>query len=85
MQLGSTTIVPLAGTVIQLTLTVLLPLFLGQIIRKYVGFRGHSLPLNTISQCALLFVIYTTFCDTFMTPETGLTASDILISVFLGK
>lgn len=68
----------------QLTVTILLPLLLGQLTRKHTSFRGHGLPLNTISQCALLFVIYTTFCDTFVTPETGLNASDILVSVFLG-
>lgn len=83
-QLGSTTIVPLKGTVIQLTVTVLFPIVIGQLIRKYTSFRGHNLPLNTIGQCALLFVIYTTFCDTFMVPETGLSASDVLVTVFLG-
>jgi sodium/bile acid cotransporter 7 len=67
---------------IQLVTTVLIPLFMGQIIRNFAGFRGHTLPLNSISQCALLFVIYTTFCDTFETPETGLSAPDILASVF---
>jgi sodium/bile acid cotransporter 7 len=69
---------------IQLVTTVLIPLFMGQIIRNFAGFRGHTLPLNSISQCALLFVIYTTFCDTFETPETGLSAPDILASVFSG-
>lgn len=76
---------PLFGTLIQLTITVLFPIFLGQIVRSYTNFRGHYLPLNAISQGALLFVIYTTFCDTFMVPETGLSAADVLLSVFLGK
>ncbi|RZC38860.1 PPDK N, DUF4137, and/or SBF domain containing protein [Asbolus verrucosus] len=80
--LGSTTIVPLLATVVQLTTTVLIPLFLGQIIRNFTGFRGHTIPLNSIGQCALLFVIYTTFCDTFETPETGLSALDVLLTVF---
>ncbi|KAJ8967029.1 hypothetical protein NQ314_003146 [Rhamnusium bicolor] len=80
--LGSTTIVPLLGTVIQLTITVLMPLLFGQGIKRFTNFRGHRLPLNTISQCALLFVIYTTFCDTFLVPETGLSALDVLFTVF---
>lgn len=42
------------------------------------------MPLNTISQSALLFVIYTTFCDTFLVPETGLSAVDVLFTVFSG-
>lgn len=85
MQLGYTTVVPLLGTIIQLSSTVLFPLVLGQCIRKFTQFRGHNIPLNSISQCALLFVIYTTFCDTFITPETGLSASDILVTMILGN
>ncbi|XP_023310942.1 sodium/bile acid cotransporter 7-like isoform X2 [Anoplophora glabripennis] len=80
--LGSTTIVPLLGTIIQLTTTVLMPLLLGQSIKAFTNFRGHRLPLNTVSQCALLFVIYTTFCDTFLVPETGLSALDVIFTVF---
>ncbi|KAF5294331.1 hypothetical protein FQR65_LT10784 [Abscondita terminalis] len=81
--LGFTTVVPLLGTVLQLSATVLLPLCVGQCVRRFTDFRGHNLPLNTISQCALLFVIYTTFCDTFSMPEGGLTATDILSTMFL--
>lgn len=86
--LGYTTIIPLLDTVVQLVLTVVCPLFLGQFFRRFTDFRGHSLlklgvPLNTIGQCALLFVIYTTFCDTFQYPETALTATDVLVTVFL--
>lgn len=81
--LGYTTLVPLFGTIFQLTVTVLLPLLLGQLIKKYTDFREQNLPLNTISQLALLFVIYTTFCDTFMTPDIGMDAADVLITVAL--
>lgn len=81
--LGFTTVVPLLGTIVQLSSTVLFPLLVGQCVRRFTQFRGHTLPLNTISQCALLFVIYTTFCDTFHTPETGLNASDILVTMIL--
>lgn len=76
---------PLFGTLVQLTVTVLLPILLGQLVRTYTSFRGHFLPLNAIGQGALLFVIYTTFCDTFMVPETGLSAPDVLLTVLLGK
>lgn len=79
--LGSTTVVPLVGTVIQLTTTVLTPLILGQVIRNFTSFKEHKFPLNTIGQSTLLFVIYTTFCDTFLVSETGLNALDVLITV----
>ncbi|XP_017770286.1 PREDICTED: sodium/bile acid cotransporter 7-like [Nicrophorus vespilloides] len=82
INLGFTTVVPLMGTVVQLITTVLGPLMLGQAIRNCTSFRGHTLPLGTVSQLALIVVIFTTFCDTFETPEMGLTASDILITVF---
>ncbi|KAF2900778.1 hypothetical protein ILUMI_05408 [Ignelater luminosus] len=81
--LGFTTVVPLLGTVVQLSVTVLFPLLLGQSLRKFTEFRGHNLPLNGVSQCALLFVIYTTFCDTFHNPDTGLYATDILVTMIL--
>ncbi|CAH1987477.1 unnamed protein product [Acanthoscelides obtectus] len=80
--LGSTTIVPLLGTVIQLIITVLVPLSLGQAVKSRTNLRGQRLPLNTIGQSALLFVIYTTFCDTFLVPETGLSAMDVIFTVF---
>nr|CAH7754272.1 unnamed protein product [Callosobruchus chinensis] len=80
--LGSTTIVPLLGTVIQLTITVLVPLSVGQAVKNWTRFRGQRLPLNTVGQSALLFVIYTTFCDTFLVPETGLSALDVIFTVF---
>ncbi|XP_050504397.1 sodium/bile acid cotransporter 7-B-like isoform X1 [Diabrotica virgifera virgifera] len=82
LQLGSTTIVPLLDTVFQLAVTVLLPLTIGQVLKKHTKLKIQTLPLNTISQCALLFVIYTTFCDTFLVPETGLSALDVLFTVF---
>lgn len=72
------------STVIQLTTTVLVPLFLGQVVRNLTRFKGHTVPLNSLSQCALLFVIYTTFCDTFETPEPHLSAPDVLAAVFSG-
>ncbi|GJQ79772.1 hypothetical protein Trydic_g23244 [Trypoxylus dichotomus] len=81
--LGYTTLVPIFTTVFQLIMTVLLPLLLGQLLKKYSDIREHNLPLNMISQLALLFVVYTTFCDTFMTPDIGLDAIDVLITVAL--
>lgn len=73
------------GTIIHLVTTVLMPLIIGQIIKSFTGFQLYHLPLNGISQCALLFVIYTTFCDTFLVPETGLSALDVLYTVFSGN
>lgn len=74
--------VPLFGAFLQLTSTVLMPLAIGQLLRKFVRFQGR-LPLDALGQVALLFVVYTTFCDTFSTPEAGLSAPDVLLTVLL--
>lgn len=67
----------------QLTVTVVLPLLLGHAIKYFTKVSVHKVPLmSSISQCALLFVIYTTFCDTFLVPETGLSALDVLFTIF---
>lgn len=55
----------------------------GQTIRAYTKFRGHGIPLSGIGQCSLLFIIYSTFCDTFISPELGITAVDVLVTVLL--
>nr|XP_022908426.1 sodium/bile acid cotransporter 7-B-like [Onthophagus taurus] len=81
--LGYTAIVPTFGTILELVITVLFPIIIGQCIRKFTNFRGYNLPLNSIGQGALLFIVYCTFCDTFSTPELGLSASDVLITVLL--
>ncbi|XP_063930497.1 sodium/bile acid cotransporter 7-B-like [Zophobas morio] len=80
--LGYTTLIPLFGTIIQLITTVLIPLTLGQVLRKITGLKRLHPALNTLSQCALLFVLYTTFCDTFKTPEPHIEALDVLAAVF---
>lgn len=66
----------------QLTVTVVLPLLLGHAIKYCTKVSAHKVPLSSISQCALLFVIYTTFCDTFSVPETELSALDVLFTIF---
>ncbi|CAB3362783.1 Hypothetical predicted protein [Cloeon dipterum] len=63
--LGVSTLVPLLSTVIQLGSTVLVPLLLGQVARRF----------------ALLLVIYATFCDTFVNDAGHMDASDILFAV----
>ncbi|CAG9862787.1 unnamed protein product [Phyllotreta striolata] len=80
--LGSTTIVPFLDTVLQLMVTVLLPLLIGQVLKMWLNVQFRHVALNTLSQCALLFVIYTTFCDTFLVTETGLSAVDVLYTIF---
>lgn len=66
--------------------TVLLPLLLGQLARRY-GLTAfvYKFPLSTIGEIALLFIIFTTFCDALHNNDAGMNASDILITVTLGN
>jgi sodium/bile acid cotransporter 7 len=71
---------------IQLGSTVLLPLIFGQLARKVAGnwARNNASFLGILSQAALLLVIYSTFCDTFIAETGHLEASDVLLAVLLG-
>ncbi|KAJ1454074.1 putative sodium bile acid cotransporter [Pelagophyceae sp. CCMP2097] len=55
----------------QLTVTVLLPLVLGQLARPKVSawLERTKPPLSEIGQMTLLVIIYTTFCDSFLKPS----------------
>lgn len=85
-QLGSTAVVSLMNSVLVLYQTVLFPLCCGQLSRRY-GLAGlvYQLPLSTVGEVALLFIIFTTFCDALKTHDVGMNALDILITVGLGK
>ncbi|XP_018320793.1 sodium/bile acid cotransporter 7-B-like isoform X2 [Agrilus planipennis] len=83
--LNVSTNVPLFSTIFQLSGTVLLPLVIGQFIKKSVAYFKRVHPaLSNISQCALLLIIYCTFCDAFVMPDIGLRTVDIFMTVILG-
>ncbi|ESO99959.1 hypothetical protein LOTGIDRAFT_112710 [Lottia gigantea] len=64
---GSTAHVPANKILIQLSSTVVLPIVLGQIVRRNhkLWLEQLHLPLGEIGSGILLLIIYTTFCDTF--------------------
>lgn len=64
---GTSASVPISSIFMQLSATVVLPLILGQIIRKYtnVWLERKHIPFGSIGSAILLLIIYTTFCDTF--------------------
>lgn len=85
-QLGTTAVVSIVNSLFTLGQTVLLPLFLGQFVRHYGLLREiHKFPVSAIGQSALLFIIFTTFCDVFKMHDATMNASDVLITVILGK
>ncbi|XP_022190136.2 sodium/bile acid cotransporter 7-B [Nilaparvata lugens] len=85
LMLGKTAVVSTLSSIYILCQTVLLPLLVGQTLRStgLLKYGVHQLPLSSIGQMALLFIIFTTFCDAFRTHDIPMNAADILITVFL--
>ncbi|KAK3099535.1 hypothetical protein FSP39_005926 [Pinctada imbricata] len=82
---GSNVDVPVSSIFIQLSLTVVLPLILGQILRKHtkVWLERQHIPFGSIGSAILLLIIYTTFCDTFYHAEINLDVINLFSIIFL--
>ncbi len=82
MVVGVSSDVPILKIVTTLSITVVFPLIIGQIIRRYIKdwMQRTQPPFGTIGSCMLLLIIYTTFCDTFSSDMGTLAASEILIT-----
>ncbi|XP_071786691.1 sodium/bile acid cotransporter 7-like isoform X1 [Asterias amurensis] len=65
--MGSSSSVPFSSIFTQLSLTVVVPLVLGQIVRLFIkGWLERTKPpFGTLGKAVLLLIIYSTFCDTF--------------------
>ncbi|XP_071846608.1 sodium/bile acid cotransporter 7-like [Apostichopus japonicus] len=67
MFLGSSSSVPFSTIFSQLSVTVIVPLILGQFVRQYVKdwLEQRKPPFGEVGKGVLLLIIYSTFCDTF--------------------
>ncbi|KAE8630227.1 hypothetical protein XENTR_v10000741 [Xenopus tropicalis] len=83
--LGSSSSVPFTSIFSQLFMTVVVPLIIGQIVRRYIKdwLERKKPPFGAISSCVLLMIIYTTFCDTFSNPNIDLDTFSLVIIVFI--
>ncbi|XP_059682858.1 sodium/bile acid cotransporter 7 isoform X2 [Gavia stellata] len=83
--LGSSSSVPFTSIFSQLFMTVVVPLIIGQIVRRYIKdwLERKKPPFGTISSCVLLMIIYTTFCDTFANPNIDLDKFSLIIVVLI--
>ncbi|XP_014251361.1 sodium/bile acid cotransporter 7-B-like [Cimex lectularius] len=82
--LGSTAIISMVNSVIILSQSVIIPLLVGLLVRHFNLVRNPlRMPLSSISQVLLLLVIFTTFCDAFLTHDAPMNASDILVTIVL--
>ncbi|XP_010077775.1 PREDICTED: sodium/bile acid cotransporter 7-like [Pterocles gutturalis] len=84
-QLGSSSSVPFTSIFSQLFMTVVVPLIIGQIVRRYIKdwLERKKPPFGAISSCVLLMIIYTTFCDTFANPNIDLDKFSLIIVVLI--
>ncbi|KAJ8262159.1 hypothetical protein GJAV_G00163160 [Gymnothorax javanicus] len=83
--LGSSSSVPFSSIFSQLFVTVVVPLFAGQVCRRFVKdwLERRKPPFGAISSGVLLMIIYTTFCDTFSNPSIDLDRLSMVAVVFI--
>uniref|UniRef100_A0A8C2JWZ4 Solute carrier family 10 member 7 n=1 Tax=Cyprinus carpio TaxID=7962 RepID=A0A8C2JWZ4_CYPCA len=83
--LGSSSSVPFSSIFSQLFMTVVVPLIVGQVCRRFLRecLDRRKPPFGTVSSVVLLMIIYTTFCDTFSNPNIELDHLSLLIVIFI--
>ncbi|XP_016062381.1 PREDICTED: sodium/bile acid cotransporter 7 isoform X4 [Miniopterus natalensis] len=83
--LGSSSSVPFTSIFSQLSVTVVVPLIIGQIVRRYIKdwLERTKPPFGAISSSVLLMIIYTTFCGTFSNPNIDLDKFSLVVILFL--
>ncbi|KAG8518383.1 Sodium/bile acid cotransporter 7 [Galemys pyrenaicus] len=84
-QLGSSSSVPFRSIFSQLFMTVVVPLIIGQIVRRYIKdwLERKKPPFGAVSSSVLLMIIYTTFCDTFSNPSIDLDKFSLILILFI--
>ncbi|GFX84619.1 glycosylphosphatidylinositol anchor attachment 1 protein [Trichonephila clavipes] len=77
--------VPVGSAILQLSLTVVFPVVIGQASRKIIGnsLPKHKKLLSVIGNFLLLLIIYTTFCDTFSNHNEAFTLSTVIITTII--
>ncbi|XP_003257827.1 sodium/bile acid cotransporter 7 isoform X2 [Nomascus leucogenys] len=83
--LGSSSSVPFTSIFSQLFMTVVVPLVIGQIVRRYIKdwLERKKPPFGAISSSVLLMIIYTTFCDTFSNPNIDLDKFSLVLILLI--
>ncbi|XP_026972912.1 sodium/bile acid cotransporter 7 isoform X1 [Sagmatias obliquidens] len=83
--LHSSSSVPFTSIFSQLFMTVVVPLIIGQIVRRYIKdwLERKKPPFGAVSSSVLLVIIYTTFCDTFSNPDIDLDRFSLILILFI--
>nr|XP_057924536.1 sodium/bile acid cotransporter 7 isoform X2 [Doryrhamphus excisus] len=79
--LGSSSSVPFSSIFSQLFMTVVVPLIMGQVCRRFLRecLERRKPPFGAVSSGVLLMIIYSTFCDTFSNPNMELDPTSLLM------
>ncbi|XP_041455624.1 sodium/bile acid cotransporter 7-B-like isoform X2 [Lytechinus variegatus] len=69
--MGSSSSVPFSSILSQLSMTVVVPVIAGQIVRQFIKdwLERTKPPFGQMGKGVLLLIIYCTFCDTFSNPS----------------
>jgi solute carrier family 10 (sodium/bile acid cotransporter), member 7 len=70
---------------IKLTLRVLLPVFVGQLLQRLAWVQVHIISkhkhiFKNLQQYCLVYIVYTVFCSTFVTPSASSSSSNTALS-----
>jgi len=78
--MGNSATVPIISIFTQLATTVVVPLVIGQLLRRHVKtwLEEKKPPFGQIGSFMLLLIIYSAFCDTFMSPHLNIDGSSLL-------
>lgn len=82
---GSSALIPVSSTVLQLFWTIIFPLIIGQCLRYYftTWINKNQTKLNTIGSFMLLLIIYTTFCDMFSQEQSQIKFSTFIVTLII--
>ncbi|KAL0274923.1 UNVERIFIED_CONTAM: hypothetical protein PYX00_002942 [Menopon gallinae] len=81
---GLASTLPVISILVQIIQTVILPIMIGQLTRLTVNRNFLSrIPFSLAGQLALLFIIYTSFCDLFSQNDFTIDAHHIILTIFL--
>ena len=83
--LGESTDVELLDVLYKLSLRVLLPVVVGQLLQRFPAVsafaKEHKFLLKQTQQYLLIFIIYTVFCTTFSDQDSALKLGDVFVAI----
>ncbi|XP_022079555.1 sodium/bile acid cotransporter 7-B-like [Acanthaster planci] len=85
VSMASSSSVPFSSIFTQLSITVVVPLLVGQVLRRFIKewLERTKPPFGTLGKAVLLLIIYSTFCDTFSNTALHIDHLSLCAMVFI--